>query len=195
MHASAPTAGPGKPAEALADRLIKDFSNKAFAHSYMQDHCNVVIAAQIKALRKQRELSLEALAQLAKVKKELITALENADTTAWTVRTLHKLAEAFDVHLKVAFAPFSEGLMDVASLRQERLEVPPRTEDLAQLTEKRLHRCDRPRKAQTLGEFRAATADLPDDTPLSVDTGDGYPAPEFYVGDDGLLFEAFPQGD
>lgn len=53
----------------------------------------------------------------------------------------------------------------------------------------------KPTTAKTLGEFRAATADLPDSTPLSVDTGDGYPAPEFYVGDDGLLFEAFPQGD
>jgi hypothetical protein len=52
-----------------------------------------------------------------------------------------------------------------------------------------------PTTTKTLGEFRAATAHLPDDTPLRVDSGDGYPAPEFYADDDGLLFEPFPQGD
>lgn len=116
----------------FADRLVNDFADKEFAHGYMQDHGNVVIAAQIKALREQRGLSQEALAQLAGMKQERISTLENVEYDAWTIKTLRKLAEAFDVHLKVAFVPFSEGIMDAVNLRRERLEVVSREEDLAQ---------------------------------------------------------------
>lgn len=126
----------------FADRLVDDFADKEFAHGYMQDHGNAVIAAQIKALREQRGLSQEALAQLAGMKQERISKLENVDYDAWTTKTLRKLAEAFDVHLKVTFVPFSEAIMDVVNLRRERLEVVPRTVDLAKLTEKHLYNCD-----------------------------------------------------
>lgn len=66
------------------------------------------------------------------MKQERISTLENVEYDAWTIKTLRKLAEAFDVHLKVAFVPFSEGIMDAVNLRRERLEVVSREEDLAQ---------------------------------------------------------------
>ncbi|APR05671.1 hypothetical protein [Thauera chlorobenzoica] len=53
----------------------------------------------------------------------------------------------------------------------------------------------KPTATKTIGEFRAATTHLPNDTPLMVDTGGGYSAPEFYVTEEGLLFDPFPQGD
>lgn len=122
----------------FAERLVADFGDKEFAHGYMEDHGNAVIAAQIKALREQRGLTQAQLAELAGMKQERICALENVDYDAWTVKTLRKLADAFDVHLKVSFVPFSQGIMDIVNLRREKLEVLPREEDLAQFCERRL---------------------------------------------------------
>lgn len=115
----------------FADRLIDDFADKEYAHAYMDEHSNTVIAAQIKALREQRGLTQAQLAELAGMKQERVSALENVEYDAWTAKTLRKLAGAFDVHLKIAFAPFSEGIMDVVNLSRERLHVAPREQDLA----------------------------------------------------------------
>jgi transcriptional regulator with XRE-family HTH domain len=125
----------------LAERLIEDFADKDFAHGYMEDHGNAVIAAQIRALREQRGLSQKALAELAGMKQASISRLEDVDYDAWTVKTLRKLAEAFDVHLKVAFAPFSESILDVTNLNRDALQVRPREEDLAAFREH--HLCKR----------------------------------------------------
>lgn len=122
----------------FADRLVDDFADKEFAHGYMGDHGNSRIAAQIKVLREQRGLTQAALAELSGMRQERICALENIDYEGWTVKTLRKLAEAFDVHLKVAFVPFSEGIMDVVNLSRERLEVASREEDLAEFSGKLL---------------------------------------------------------
>lgn len=149
----------------FADRLVDDFADQEFAHGYMQDHGNAVIAAQIRALREQRGLSQEALAQLAGMKQERISMLENLDYDAWTVKTLRKLAEAFDVHLKVAFVPFSEGIMDAVNLRRERLEVAPRTVDLARLAEKHLYHRDDVWTAIDRGHL-ALVSDMTSRTPV-----------------------------
>jgi len=114
----------------FADRLVEDFADKEFAHGYMEDHGNAVIAAQIKALREQRGLTQAQLAALADMRQERVCALENVEYDAWTVKTLRKLAEAFDVHLKVCFTPFSEAIMDVVNLKKSRLEVADRETDL-----------------------------------------------------------------
>jgi len=114
----------------LVKRLIDDFSNKDYAHSYIEDHCNAAIAAQIKTIREQRGLTQKQLAELAGMKQERISALENIDYDAWTTKTLHKLAKAFDVSLQVKFAPFSESVLDIANISRERLQVKSRADDL-----------------------------------------------------------------
>lgn len=122
----------------FADRLVEDFADKEFAHGYMGDHGNSRIAAQIKVLREQRGLTQAALAERAGMKQERVCALENVDYEGWTVKTLRKLAEAFDVHLKVAFVPFSEGIMDAVNLSREQLQVASREDDLQEFSLKLL---------------------------------------------------------
>jgi transcriptional regulator with XRE-family HTH domain len=114
----------------LAEQLISEFADKEYAHGYMEEHGNAIIAAQIKALREQRGLTQTQLAELAGMKQERICALESVDYGAWTVKTLRKLAKAFDTDLRVSFAPFSEGIMEIVNLSRERLQVRPREEDL-----------------------------------------------------------------
>lgn len=114
----------------LVERLTDEFSDKEYAHAYMEEHGNMILAAQIKTLREQRGLTQTKLAQLAGMKQERISALENVDYDAWTVSTLRKLAEAFDTGLQVSFVPVSSAIMSVVNISKSNLEVSPREDDL-----------------------------------------------------------------
>jgi transcriptional regulator with XRE-family HTH domain len=120
----------------LAERLTDEFVDKNYAHAYMQEHGNMAIAAQIKAIREQRNLTQGQLAELSGMKQERISALENVDYDAWTVKTLRKLAFAFDTHLNVSFVPFSKGILDLVNLSRKSLAVVPREEDLTLFKER-----------------------------------------------------------
>src|SRR5512139_1203347 len=98
----------------FVERLTKEFADKDYAHAYMESHTSSRIATQIKVLREQRGLTQAELAELSNMKQERICALEDVDYDAWTIKTLRKLARAFDTHLQVSFIPFSRGILDVA---------------------------------------------------------------------------------
>lgn len=111
-------------------RLISEFSDKDYAHAYMNSHQSSRIATQIKVLREQRGLTQSELAELAGLKQERISKLEDVDYDSWTLSTLRKLAQAFDTTLHVSFIPFSEGIKDVELFGREFLEVDSRDDDL-----------------------------------------------------------------
>ncbi|NOT15347.1 MAG: helix-turn-helix transcriptional regulator [Methylotenera sp.] len=100
----------------------------------MQANCVSRIAAQVHALRKQRGLSQEQLAELAGVKQERISKIESGSFDSLTMKTLHKLAEAFDASLLIKFQSFSDGIQDVLSLSAASLKVTSRVDDLHAFT-------------------------------------------------------------
>lgn len=114
----------------FVENLAEQFADKEYAHAYLEEHGNMLLAAQIRALREMRGLTQAELAELAGMKQERISALENVEYDAWTVKTLRKLAEAFDTGLQVSFVPFSQSIMNVVNVSAEILKVAPRTEDL-----------------------------------------------------------------
>lgn len=113
------------------NNLKQDFADKDYAHSYMESHVVSRLAAQIHALRNQRGWSQEQLAAHSGIAQERISKIESANFDSLTMKTLQKFSRAFDVNLHVAFEPFSRGILDVANLNRERLEVISRGEDLA----------------------------------------------------------------
>lgn len=131
----------------LAEQLAREFSDKDYAHAYMEEHGNMALAAQIKVLRENLGLTQTELAERAKMKQERISALENIEYDAWTIKTLRKLARAFDAHLNVSFVPFSKAILDVVNLNREQLSVPSRDEDLTKFKNCYLVQRDRTWKA------------------------------------------------
>lgn len=113
------------------NRLQNDFKDKEYAHSYMESHSVSRLAAQVFALRKQRKLSQEELAALTGIAQETISKIESGNFSSLTMKTLQKLSRAFDVNVLIAFEPFSSGILDVANLTREKLEVESRNKDLA----------------------------------------------------------------
>ncbi len=113
------------------NRLKKDFADKEYAHSYMESHAVSRLAAQIHTLRKQRGWSQEELAAQTGIAQERISKIESANFDSLTMKTLQKLSRAFDVNLHIAFESFSCGILDVANLNREQLEVISREADLS----------------------------------------------------------------
>lgn len=114
----------------LAENLVEEFADKDYAHAYMDEHSSMLLAAQIKTLREMRGLTQRELAEIAGMKQERISALENVDYDAWTVNTLRKLAKAFDTGLQVSFVPCSQVIMSVVNVTRDHLKVLERTADL-----------------------------------------------------------------
>lgn len=121
----------------LAKKLVSEFSDREYAHAYMEAHIVSRIAAQVHAIRKQRGWSQNELANKAGMAQERVSKIESADFGSVTLKTLNKFAEAFDVHLHVAFVPFSQGIVDVANMTAKGLEVEHREADLALLNDRR----------------------------------------------------------
>lgn len=113
------------------NNLKQDFADEEYAHSYMESHVVSRLAAQIHALRNQRGWSQDQLAARSGIAQERISKIESADFDSLTMKTLQKFSRAFDVNLHIAFESFSSGILDVANLNREQLEVKSREEDLA----------------------------------------------------------------
>lgn len=114
----------------LPSRLMKEFSDKDYRHGYADDFLNTHIAAQIRALREQRGWTQAQLAERAAMKQSRISAMEDVNYSSWGVRTLARLAEAFDVTISVCFKSFRERVMDIDRFSPDTLRVAPYAEDL-----------------------------------------------------------------
>lgn len=116
--------------EKIKSKLRSRFNDAEYAHAYMETFFNAAIATQIKVLREQRGLTQGELAELTSMKQERISVLENVDYGTWNVKTLRRLAEAFDVVLKVSFETFGHAIEEVSAFSRETLQRSPRVEDL-----------------------------------------------------------------
>ena len=121
----------------LKNTLIEEFKDKETAHIYINEFLNEYIATQIKVLREQRELTQKELADLCDMKQSRISVLENVNYDKWSISTLKRLAEAFDVTLKVSFESFSSRIQDVLNINRVTLERLSRENDLACASEQK----------------------------------------------------------
>lgn len=109
--------------------LREEFRDPEARKDYAEEFLNSFIALQIKTLRQQREWSQEDLAERAGMKQSRISAMEQVDYDSWSVRTLKRLAQAFDLALIVRFESFGEFLGEVTSVSRQELERPSFVDD------------------------------------------------------------------
>ena len=94
-------------------------------HLYVDSTISQLLALEIKALREAREFDQETLGQLAGgMKQSSISRLQDPSYAKMTLKTLKRLAKAFDVALLVDFVAFSE-LVDRTIDRTEADFAPP----------------------------------------------------------------------
>jgi transcriptional regulator with XRE-family HTH domain len=116
---------------ALREELRQDFRNsgKEYRHAYADENLNAIIGTQIKVLREQRELRQGALAREAGMRQPMISRYENVNYSSWSLKTLKKLAWAFDVWLDVRFRPFSDLVTTTDEFGRDSLQVPKFDDD------------------------------------------------------------------
>lgn len=114
----------------LTQTLKKEFKDKVIAHIYIKEFLYENIATQIKVLREQRGWTQIELAEKAGMKQSRISLLENPNYDKWTISTLTKLAETFDVGLYLSYENFSTIIERIDSFSRESLERKSREDDL-----------------------------------------------------------------
>ena len=113
----------------VRDRLREELHDAEYRHEYASEFLDMIVARQIRALRKERGWTQSDLAAKLQKKQSYISAIESEEYGALSLSTLKELARAFDVRLEVRFASFEGLLDDVERSSMEELQVPPFSED------------------------------------------------------------------
>ena len=106
----------------LRGNLREEFHDKEYRHAYADEALNTYIATQIKVLREQRALTQKQLALATGMAQPRIAVLEDINYSAWSINTLRRLAEAFDIRLSVKFETFSSLIPEIETFSKESLE-------------------------------------------------------------------------
>lgn len=88
--------------------LVQELHDKATRDAFVSSQMSIPLAFQILALREQRGMTQKQLAEKAGMLQPRIAAMERPSGSEPNLRTLKRLASAFDVALVVRFVPFSE---------------------------------------------------------------------------------------
>jgi len=114
--------------------LVRSLRDRAFRATFVETEIESIIPFQIRAMRKRLGWNQEQLAEKAGMTQARISVLESPSYEgAVNVKTLLKLAAAFDVGLIVRFAPFGEVAEWSSRLSRENHEVPTYEMELAAL--------------------------------------------------------------
>jgi transcriptional regulator with XRE-family HTH domain len=88
---------------AIRARLARKLRNPAFRRRYFRARAQEEVAQQILELRERRHYRQIDLAHAAKMKQSAVSRIEKADYSAWTYKTLLRIAEALDAQLRIVF--------------------------------------------------------------------------------------------
>lgn len=106
------------------DRLRDSLRDPEYRYAYADSLLNSWIAAQIKAIREQRRLTQQELAERLGTKQAGVSRLENVNYSAWKTETLRKIARALGVRLRITFETFGTVLDDAERFSKRALERP-----------------------------------------------------------------------
>jgi len=106
--------------EELRKSLIAE--DPEYRHAYADEILNLMICTQIRILREQQGMRQDQLAKAIGTTQTAVSRLENVNYSAWNIRTLKKIARAFDLRLRITFESFGTLWRDVSSLNRSALQ-------------------------------------------------------------------------
>ena len=105
----------------LRSRLKNQLRDRQFRHAYADEQLNLSIATQIKVIRENQKMSQATLAGKIGTKQAGISRIESANYDGWSIAILRRLAEAFDLRLRVSFEEFGTLWKEVDDFSRESL--------------------------------------------------------------------------
>lgn len=113
----------------IENSLRRELRDPRYSEGYAESFLNTYIATQIKVLREQRQRTQAELAKEIGTSQTGISRIENVNYSSWSIRTLIKLARAFDVRLRVSFEQYGTLPNEVVGFSRESLERVKREDD------------------------------------------------------------------
>lgn len=92
----------------MISKLLSKLRDPEYRGAFVASQIDIGIPFQIRALRKAKGWTQAELANHAGMLQPRISAIQNPGKASLNIRTLRRLAEAFDCGLLIRFAPFSE---------------------------------------------------------------------------------------
>jgi transcriptional regulator with XRE-family HTH domain len=113
------------------EAIVQSLGTKSYRHKLVSEHLKRNPSVQIRAMREKCGWTQRELGNLADVKQNWISHIESPDYENYNLRTLKKLAVAFDVALVVWYIPFSQFVDRIANLEMQDLAPPGYDDDKA----------------------------------------------------------------
>jgi transcriptional regulator with XRE-family HTH domain len=111
------------------EELVEQFRDKEYREAYADDFLDAYIAAQIRTIREQRDMTQQELADLIGTKQTGISRIENVNYSSWNIRTLKKIAYALGGRLHVSIETFGSLVEEGASFSRKALQRPSVQDD------------------------------------------------------------------
>lgn len=92
----------------MTSKLFSKLHNSEYRKAFVASQINMGIPFQLRALLRDSRWTQQELAGRADMRQPRISAMLKPGGAKFTLETLRRLAEAFDVGLMVKFVPFSE---------------------------------------------------------------------------------------
>ncbi len=89
-------------------KLLEELEDKEYREAFVNEHIDTGIPFQLHALREHKDWTQKELGEKSGMAQESISRSEDPNYGKFTLKTLKRLASAFDVALIVRFAPISE---------------------------------------------------------------------------------------
>lgn len=106
------------------ERLFASLTTPEERVGFVEAGIDEMLAAQIRGMREARGWSQRELGERAGMAQATICALENPNYSRYSLRTLKRLAAAFDVGLNVRFTPFSALAAQAVTITHDDFTVP-----------------------------------------------------------------------
>lgn len=114
--------------------LLNRLRDVDYREAFLATSIRNAIALQIRALRKSKFDTQQALGEVVGKPANVISRLENPNYGKVTIQTLTELANAFDVALIVRFATFGELAEQIENTSDLALDVPSFDEELREVS-------------------------------------------------------------
>src|SRR5260221_10490829 len=108
----------------ISTELLTDLKDEEYRHEYAGEFLDIILARQIRALRKERGWTQAEFQKRIGTSQSFIPAIESEDYGSLSISTLKDLARAFDVYLNVRFDSFATLVSQVESSGSAELRVP-----------------------------------------------------------------------
>ena len=115
----------------IAKKLEMD---KKYRERFFRGQAQDIIAMSIRTLREKRSMRQSDLATESGIKQSAISRVEQAEYSAWTFKTLFRVANALDARLRITLEPMEDVIKKYKEMEKITEKTEPATSSDSQYT-------------------------------------------------------------